>query len=235
MRSSLVKWQKPTTWLIQLAGQSITLRPSQSLFQKRLDWHAENENRDGSLTEDKIEVSAESLQGSADTETHLIPVTRIKIEVGMNFRKSLKHLVSVAGWTYFVHDKNGSDWRQLCKVSLNQVGETILRIALKERVICLSHIHTHTYLLTYLIHTNTLMHAHTNTHTICIYTHEVTLTHTPGVVKTYQTTKTLDDQDKFECGCACVVVRVCTWFCMAIACMVSSGCTFKNHHITTLC
>ena len=173
-----MKWQKPTTWLIQLAGQSMTLRPSQSLFQKRLDWHAENENRDGSLTEDKIEVSAESLQGSADTETHLIPVTRIKIEVGMNFRKSLKHLVSVAGWTYFVHDKNGSDWRQLCKVSLNQVGETILRIALKERVICLSHIHTH--LFTHWSHTHKHIDActHKHPHYMHIHTWSDTDTHT---------------------------------------------------------
>lgn len=71
---------------------------------------------------------------SRHCEIHPIPVTNIKIKVGMHLCKCLKRLVSVVGWTSFVHIKNWSDWRLLCKVGLRQVGEAILRTAFRVRV-----------------------------------------------------------------------------------------------------
>ena len=50
--------------------------------------------------------------------THLIPDTRIKVEVGMRFCKLPNCLVGAAGWIHFVRIKNRSDWRQLHKVGL---------------------------------------------------------------------------------------------------------------------
>ena len=50
--------------------------------------------------------------------THLIPVTRINIKVGMGFCKLPKFLVGTARWTHSVHIKNCSDQRQLQKVGL---------------------------------------------------------------------------------------------------------------------
>ena len=50
-----------------------------------------------SLTDDEIKVSTESLQGCG---IHLVPVTRIRIKVGMLFCKSLKRLVGTARWTH---------------------------------------------------------------------------------------------------------------------------------------
>ena len=76
-----------------------------------------------SLTDDEIKVSTESLQGCG---IHLVPVTRIRIKVGMLFCKSLKRLVGTAGWTHCRTEVTEENFRE---EGLCQVDEAMLRMA----------------------------------------------------------------------------------------------------------